>query len=145
MNKLIIIFGIVLGLLTLTACGQQGAQGIQGPPGNSNGCSAQTISISSVAPNGGSMIECSDGTSSLILNGSNGVPGSLGIPVKFCTGITTYPSTFIEVGFIIQGAIYAVYSANGGFLTQIPPGYYTSNAIGSSCNFTVNADNTISH
>lgn len=62
--------------------------------------------------------------------------------VKFCAESTSYPSTFPEVGFCIEGQLYAVYSANDGFLTLIPPGQYRSNAIGSACNFTV-SDNCV--
>lgn len=72
--------------------------------------------------------------------GPQGIPGAYGTtvtPVQFCPGTTTYPTTFNEVGFCIGGSLYAVYSANDGFLTLIPPGTYSSNAIGSSCSFTV--------
>lgn len=88
------------------------------------------------------------------VQGQPGTPGGLGpqlVPqpsltaVQFCPGTPSYPSTFPEVGFVINGSIYAVYSANDGFLTLLLPGYYASNAIGSSCNFTINADGTISH
>ena len=79
--------------------------------------------------------------------GTNGMPSPMGpqypggsviTPVQFCPGsITSYPTTYAEVGLCINNNIWAVYSANDGFLTEIVPGYYTSNAIGSSCNFTV--------
>lgn len=71
-------------------------------------------------------------------DGTNGAPGTTISSVQFCPGsIATYPTTFPEIGFCIEGNLYAVYSANDGFLTEIPPGQYLSNAIGSSCNFTV--------
>lgn len=57
--------------------------------------------------------------------------------VKFCPGVTTYPSKFVEIGFCISGKLYATYSSNGGFSTEIPPGSYGSNGINSSCNFVV--------
>lgn len=85
--------------------------------------------------------------------GSQGVPGTPGIQgpvgqdgtvieiVQFCPGTTpSYPSTFPEIGEVINGRTYAVYSANGGFLTYLPPGTYNSNAIGSNCNFTIGTD-----
>lgn len=72
-------------------------------------------------------------------NGTNGVNGTIVAPVQFCPGVNKYPSTFPEVGFCINDQIYAVYSANGGFLTVVSPGNWSSNAIGSSCNFTVAA------
>lgn len=143
MKTLIIVYSVLL----LSACGQQGVQGNTGPqgsPGNSNGCTIASLLVSNEAPNGGSIIDCGD-TSSIILNGSNGSPGTVVAPVQFCPGVPSYPSTFPEVGFIINGSIYAVYSTNGGFMTLIPPGYYSSDGVGSSCNFTVNADNTITN
>ncbi len=72
--------------------------------------------------------------------GPSGPPGLDGTQIKviqFCPGITTYPSAFIETGFCVNNKIWAVYSANDGFLTEIPPGTYSSNAINSSCNFVV--------
>lgn len=70
-------------------------------------------------------------------NGSNGTDGSTITTVQFCSASTVYPSTFSEVGLCINGNLWAVYSANDGFLTEIVPGAYTSDGIGSSCNFTV--------
>lgn len=81
-------------------------------------------------------------------NGTNGTNGSNGTTVgivQFCPGVTIYPSAFLEIGFCINNKIYAVYSANDGFLTLTPPGNYSSNAVGSSCNFTIGANCTISH
>lgn len=84
--------------------------------------------------------------------GPDGAPGLQGLPgaqgpagidgtsvtvVKFCPGTTVYPSNFVEIGFCIGGKLYATYSANGGFSTEIPPGTYGSNGINASCNFTV--------
>lgn len=75
------------------------------------------------------------------LQGPDGRPGADGTAVtliKFCpTAIATYPLVFPEYGICVNNQIYAVYSANGGFLTVIPPGTYSSNAIGSACDFTV--------
>jgi len=77
-------------------------------------------------------------------NGQNGQMGPQGLdgttitPVQFCQGVTpTYPNTFPESGLCIDGSIYAVYSQYNGFLALIPPGEYTSQAVGSACNFTV--------
>jgi hypothetical protein len=143
------IYGILLILtIYVLSCGQEfdGSVGSQGPPGpHGSGCSVQTVSVSSVAPNGGALIQCQDGTSSLILNGTVGVPGTVIAPIQFCPGVTTYPSQFNEVGFCISNNLYAVYSANDGFLSYIPPGYYSSNAINSTCNFYVNANCVISY
>jgi hypothetical protein len=71
--------------------------------------------------------------------------GTVITPVQFCPGTTSYPGEFNEVGFCINNNLYAVYSANNGFLTYIPNGYYNSNAIGSSCNFYVNSNCVISY
>lgn len=73
--------------------------------------------------------------------GTQGIPGVDTTPitvVQFCPNVTPqYPSTFPEVGICLQNRIYAVYSANDGFLTEVPPGVYSSNAIGSACTFTI--------
>lgn len=59
------------------------------------------------------------------------------VPVKLCPGTPSYPSVFVEYALCIESQLYGVYSANDGFLALLPPGNYASNAIGSSCNFTV--------
>ena len=84
--------------------------------------------------------------------GPQGIPGKDGLsaplgpqlpdgtpvtPVQFCPNTTTYPTTFSEVAFCINNNLYAVYSANDGFLTLIPPGTYNSNGINSTCTFQV--------
>ncbi len=69
--------------------------------------------------------------------GPTGADGSTITPVKFCPGEAVYPSIFPEYGLCINNEIYAVYSTHGGFLALIPPGQYNSNAVGSTCNFTV--------
>jgi hypothetical protein len=40
----------------------------------------------------------------------------------------------------INNSIYAVFSVNGGYLAEIVPGIYSSNAVGSACDFTVVAN-----
>lgn len=81
--------------------------------------------------------------------GSPGIPGLPGLDatpittVSFCGGPSVYPSNFPEYGIVIGGNIYGVYSANGGFLALLPPGLYLSNAIGSTCTFTINVNGTI--
>lgn len=58
--------------------------------------------------------------------------------VKFCpNSVANYPSVFPEIGLCINSKLYAVYSANNGFLVEVIPGVYQSNAIGSSCSFEV--------
>jgi len=90
-------------------------------------CEVQTVSQ-------GSLISCPDGTSSLVTNGIDAQQITI---VQFCQGTTTYPTNFDEVGLCINNKIYAVYSANGGFMVEVVPGVYSSNGINSSCTFTV--------
>lgn len=129
-------------ILYMTSCGQQGPGGVQGPPGSS--CSVISITDPVLAPNGGAQITCS-GTSVLVLNGSNGLPGSAITPVQLCPGTISYPSTFIEYGWCLNNKLWGVYSANDGFLTYFPPGAYQSNAIGSRCNLTVGSNCSVSN
>lgn len=70
-------------------------------------------------------------------NGRDGVDAYPVTAVQLCPGTPVYPSTYIEYAFCIQGHLYAVYSANGGFEAYLPLGTYSSNAINSSCSFTV--------
>ncbi len=146
--------------------GQQGAVGETGPAGTPDGnCSVLSLAASDIAPNGGALISCPDLTQVVILNGTNGIDGNNGTNgidgnngtngtngsdaqsvsvVQFCNGTAHYPSSFPEVGFYIQGKLYGVYSANGGFMSLLTPGTYSSNGINSSCTFTVNADYSVS-
>jgi hypothetical protein len=126
------------------ANGQDGSQGPRGDTGATgeagSSCGVTTVAPGPAAPNGGSLIACTDGSQSLVLNGTNGADGQAGTvvtPIPFCPGVSAYPTSFIESGFCINGRLWAVYSANGGFLTEVLPGNWSSNAIGSSCNFTV--------
>lgn len=105
---------LILSCLVLFAC-----RGPQGDPGNTGAQGSQGI-------------QGSQG-----LQGPTGLNGSTITLVQFCPGTPSYPSTFPEIGMCINNKLYAVYSANDGFLTLIPPGVYHSNAIGSSCNFTI--------
>lgn len=122
---------LVLLFLILTAC--PGPQGNQGDIG-------QTGAVGVAGSNG---TNGQDGQSIVGSQGPAGANGQDATPVtwvQFCPGTTSYPSTFVEGGFCISGNVYAVYSANGGFMTYIPPGSYNSNAINSSCNFTLLAN-----
>lgn len=112
-----------------------------------NQCDISTVS-------GGTLLTCNN-SSKFIPNGATGPQGPIGLQgpagpagvsvVQLCTGTTTYPSVFVELAFVIAGRLYAVYSANNGFLFELVPGSYSSNAVGSSCNFTVNPDLTVSN
>lgn len=76
--------------------------------------------------------------------GPTGADGQIAQVIPLCPGTSNY-GTFVEVALLINNKLYAVYSANNGFLTYLAPGNYSSNAIGSACNFTVNANNSIAH
>lgn len=146
------ILSVLFFVLSLAACGKgpigpagpQGPAGATGAPGAS--CTVSTVSDSPAAPNGGSLISCPDGTTSLVLNGTDGTNGTNGsngtvvAAVQFCSGTPSYPSTFPEIGFCIDNTLYAVYSANDGFLTEVTPGEYSSDGENSSCDFTVGAN-----
>lgn len=113
-------------LVVMNGCGQT-----TGRDGHS--CTASSNEV-------GTYITCTDGSSTFIKNGIDGRDGedASGVSVVvLCPGTTVYPGTFVEVGFCIDGKLYATYSANGGFSTEIPPGTYSSNGIGNSCTFTV--------
>lgn len=105
------------------APGLQGSQGTTGPQGPAGSCSVRQNGTSVV-------ITCNDGTEAEIPELE---------PIQLCPGSPSYPAHFIEVAYCIGGQLYGVYSANGGFMTMLPPGAYTSNGIGSACNFTVSA------
>lgn len=72
--------------------------------------------------------------------GAAGQPGPAVTLVQLCKGCTpTYPGNFPEVAECIDGHLYGVYSANGGFLTELTPGTYVSEGIGCTCTFSVGA------
>lgn len=136
---------VIMGAFLLTGCqGKTGAKGSSGdsivgpagPKGNAGGTGA-------TGPTGATG---SPGESTVGPAGPAGPAGSPGTDltpisvVQFCPGTTSYANEFNEVGYCIGGNLYAVYSANDGFLSEIPPGNYTSDGIGSSCNFTVLPD-----
>lgn len=77
--------------------------------------------------------------------GDKGDSGSSISVIALCPGSTHYPDTFIEQALCIGGKLYGVYSDRGGYLTYLPPGNYSSNAVGSCCNFTVKPECKITH
>ncbi len=109
---------IIIAML-LTSCGPAGNQGNIGNPG----------------PQG--PIGATGATGDTGAQGPAGADGTVIIPVQFCPGTPSYPSTFPEYGLCINNQLYAVYSTHGGFLTVTPPGVYTSNAVGSKCDFKI--------
>lgn len=124
MQKLILFLAIVCAIvLLLPACGKpHDGTSIVGPSGNTGLTGVQ-------GPTGAPGIA-----------GPQGEPGVDASPVtvvQLCPGTTVYPNKFVEVAFCIDGQLYGTYSANGGFSTLLPPGVYSSNGVGSSCNFTI--------
>lgn len=70
--------------------------------------------------------------------GDPGAPGTVVTPIQLCAGFTpTYPSSFPEYAFCIGDKLYGVYSTNGGFMAELPPGNYRSDGVGASCVFTI--------
>lgn len=131
-------------LVTDGSNGVNGTNGLNGLPGGNCSVSQQPQ---------GALITCPDNSAVLVTNGTDGTNGTNGSngsngtngtngtvvePIQFCTGFTqTYPSVFAECGFCINGIMYGVYSANDGFLAELPPGTYSSDGINSSCTFTI--------
>lgn len=122
------------------APGQDGRDGIDGRDGsNGSSCSIATIEKGNVAvPSGGALITCPDGTSSIITNGTDGVPGTIITPVQFCKNFRAlYPSAFPESGLCINNRMFGVFSENGGYLAEMANGTYYSNGRHSTCVFTL--------
>lgn len=140
-----------------------GSQGAAGQNGTSSTV-GMTAATATQCPNGGYELTVTDASGSnsySLCDGQNGATGSQGLQgiqgvagvagapgtvvstVQFCPGATSYAGEFNEVGFCIGGNIYAVYSANDGFMSEIPPGEYSSDGINASCNFTVGANCSI--
>ena len=128
MKKFIMAIYLMSIITLLTACAKNGKDGNPGPRGlpgveGANGTDGAQGPPGAQGPQG--------------IPGPAGHDGTIITPVKFCSEIASYPSTFPEYGFCINGRIYAVYSANDGFLTIVPDGTYISRAVGSHCTFTV--------
>lgn len=128
MNTL--IKGFWLAIVLCAAAANQGCGRVeQGPPGPAGALGATGES----GPQGPAGPAGADGSNAHSVT-----------VVKLCPNQTTYPSTFTEVAFCIEGKLYATYSANGGFSTEIVPGSYSSNGINSSCSFTVQVNCVVS-
>jgi hypothetical protein len=108
--------------------GPQGPQGLPGLPG-STGPQGATGAVGPVGPQGEV--------------GPQGAHGTIISFVQLCPGfIPTYPTIFPEYGECVQNAdgtstLYGVYSANGGFWAELPPGTYSSDGINASCTLTI--------
>jgi hypothetical protein len=142
---------ILLCLFLFTsACCLRGPQGVQGNRGASGlvgapGIDGSSCSVESVS--NGAVITCEDGTSTVILNGADGQDGSDAQPtaysivevIKPCPG-SGYREVLLRT---YNGEILAHYShGSKQFLTFLTPGNYQLTD-GSSCNFTVHSDMSV--
>lgn len=119
---------VLILALTLSACGQ----GSKGDSGTNGEQGVQGL----VGPQG--------------LPGQDGQPGSNGadglnapgvIAVSLCPGFEpSYPNLFPEYALCIDNKLYGVYSANGGFLAELPPGDYSSNGVNATCSLRIAVD-----
>lgn len=155
LGYLVAIMG-VLSILAITGLFLPGCMPLQGPPGDDG--YTPTISTHPASylecPTGGIEVVIDSKSTTVICDGAVGQPGqSIVGPVgpagtdgkdatpvtlvPLCPGIPTYPTVFVEYGLCLGNQLWAVYSANGGFLALLPDGAYQSNGIGSQCNFTI--------
>lgn len=154
MKKLLII----VSMLMLSSCGKQVLTGPQGPPGTSGSdgqsCTVITVTAGPVAPNGGSMLTCPDGSTSLVLNGTNTVStnnttGTNGGTVTFnlvqviqpCSAASSpYKETLLGLqGGQLLAAFSDDSSGDNTRLAFIPNGSFIDTD-SSGCNFTVTGD-----
>lgn len=128
--------GMIFFLSLITGCGQFKAAP-PGPPGRDG------VSIEGPAGPQGPKGDTGD----VGPQGPQGIPGSDALSVTvvpLCPGVTAYPSTFVEVAFCVDHRLYGTYSTHGGFSTELVPGAYSSNAVGSACTFVVGPDCQVS-
>jgi hypothetical protein len=133
--------------------GERGDVGPVGPTGEAGtSCSQFPVKATGIVGDmeefGGVNIICGNGAT-FLSNGKTGDRGADGkdAPVSsmvsaipFCKRFSqSYPSVFAESGICVNGVLYGVYSANGGFLAMIPEGTYSSQGINATCTFTVKA------
>lgn len=109
-----------------------------------SGCSGETGPVGASGKNG-----AIGGVGSTGPAGDQGVQGPAGADgtvitmVKLCPGTPSH-SVFVEYAMCINGNLYGVYSANGGFLALLSNGSYTSDGIGADCCLTINGC-TVAH
>ncbi len=127
---MVFIYATVL-ILTLSACGRP-EKGDRGDAGVSK--QGETGEKGDIGLPG------SPGESIVGPPGASGVDATPVTIVKLCPGTTAYPGVYVEVALCLNNKLYGVYSANGGFLSEFPPGNYYSDGIGSACNLTVLAN-----
>lgn len=141
---------IAVGLLSLFGCGHYGLV-------------EKTPPCTTVQETNGVQINCPDGTNSFVSNGAIGAQGSAGsvgatgstgasgtngsngtdappvTMVQFCSSYTTtYPSSFPEWGFCVQGHLFATYyDGSNAWTAEIVPGTYNSTSTSAPCSFVV--------
>ncbi len=141
-------------VLSLMACcpPKDGKNGLNGQAG-AKGADGTSCSTLAAIDGSGALIQCTDGTSTFISNGKDGLSGTNGTNatpismIQLCPSITgIYPSSFPEFAFNVNGKLYATYwSGSSAWTAQLYPGSYSSTTNGSNCSFVVNADSTISN
>lgn len=78
--------------------------------------------------------------------GAKGLDGSTITTVQFCPGLSSYPSTFPEVGLCISNKLYGVFwISNSAFMAEIPTGNYVSTSTSLPCSFKVTTSCNISY
>jgi hypothetical protein len=117
--------------------GYNGLNGRNGAPGlaGTNGTNGTDGTNGVDGTNGTNGTNGNDGAA-----GSNGADATPVVAINLCPNVSVYPSRFVESAFCIGNKLWGVYSLNGGFLTYLPEGNYSSNAVGSSCSFTIGAN-----
>lgn len=131
------------------ASGSQGEAGQAGAPGEDGEAGEDGSSCSVTAAVNGAIVSCTDGTSVVILNGTDGEDGEDAPPTAYSfTEVIDpcgdSPGHLDEVLFkTYDGHIVAHYShGSQEFLTLIPPGSYVTTD-GTSCYFTVDSNGDV--
>ncbi len=152
----IVVIIFIMAFLTMSCTGPRGNSGAKGIPGYSP-LVGTLPATSQECLNGGvevyvetsKTVICNGAMGSTGHQGLPGLPGANATPItlfKFCpNAVGSYASSFPEYGIRVNNDIYAVYSANGGFLTLLLPGPYVTTGIGVNCNFTINTDGSLSY
>lgn len=142
--------GEVLGCtLAGNGCGDKGLNGAPGSPGaDGSSCTVQPVAASEVAPAGGALLSCTDGTNALIKNGVNGSDAVTPViqVIKPCPNLA---GSNPEVLLVLPGRqlLASVSKNQGGVETRLsivqPGGYVTTD--GRACAFSVSANSVSWH
>lgn len=122
------------------ADGRDGATGAQGPAGQ-DGINGASCSVAGVPS--GALVSCTDGTSELVLNGSDGTDATPVETIELCPALTG--GSFKEHLFRISGALYGVYASGSRIgLAKLGPGNWVTTD-GRNCHFTISILNQVSY